>query len=220
MRGSLKLWMFLACAAGFAALALAHESLAAFDTALLTGLREGADLSGPIGPAWVEEAARDVTALGGTFLIALTTGAIALGLVLNGKPRPAAFAIIAVAGAQALSEILKMVVHRVRPDLVPHEVAVYSASLPSGHAMMAAAAYFTLAYALARGLSRVRNRMIIYLAAWVLVALVGVSRVYLGVHWPTDVLAGWLAGGAWALAAAMIWRASRGPRGAGHNHAA
>jgi undecaprenyl-diphosphatase len=207
MTGSPRAFItILICAAGFLAVALLHDQLLVLDQGLLTGLRAPGDLSDPLGPAWLEEAARDVTALGGTALIFLATGAIALGLLANGAPRLAAFTVVSVAGAQILSEALKYAVGRVRPDLVPHEVAVYSASLPSGHTMMAAAAYFTLAFALAREIRQRQNRVLLYCIAGLLVGLVGASRVYLGVHWPTDVVAGWFAGIAWALAAAMVYR--------------
>lgn len=202
-------WIALALSiAALAAIGFAAQQglLARFDAAILLALRHPADLAEPIGPVWVEEAARDVTALGGTFLILLAAAATAIVLLLNGAKRLALFAIVAVLGAQILSEALKNVYARPRPDLVPHDVAVYSASLPSGHAMMAAAAYFTLAFALRRRFERRSNRRALYLGAALLTLLVGASRIYLGVHWPSDVLAGWCAGLAWAIAASLVYR--------------
>lgn len=204
-----KPWIVLAaCAAIFLTLALLAQGggLTSFDAGLLTGLRNSADLSDPLGPLWLEEAARDVTALGGTFLIFLSATGAAVLLLLNGAPKLAAFSILSLLGAQLFSEALKDVFDRPRPDLVPHEVAVYSASLPSGHAMMAAAAYFTLAFALHRQFERTRNRNALYIGAAVLTFLVGASRVYLGVHWPSDVLAGWCAGIGWAVAASLVYK--------------
>lgn len=206
---SSRYWAALiACVTAFAALALLAQSgaLAALDAGLLSALRNPADPHDPIGPAWVEEAARDVTALGGTFLILLAAAGVALLLLLNGAPRPAAFAIGSVLGAQLASEALKAALARPRPDIVPHEVAVYSASLPSGHAMMAAAAYFSLAFALHSRFTRARNRSALYAGAAALTVLVGASRLYLGVHWPSDVIAGWCAGLAWALAGSLVYR--------------
>ena len=194
------------CVAGFAALAAAGDGLAGFDRGLLIGLRSATDLSDPLGPAWLEEAARDVTALGGTAFLSLVTAAIATIFLANGQWRLASFAAVSVIGATAASETLKALILRPRPDLVPHEVAVYSASFPSGHSMLAAAAFFTLAFALAREFDRRRNRVFLYVIAAVATFLVGASRVYLGVHWPTDVLAGWLAGIAWAVGAAFVYR--------------
>jgi undecaprenyl-diphosphatase len=195
-------------AAAFAALALIIGAgwLAPLDRALLEALRVPGAPAEPIGPAWLEEAARDITALGGTPILLLLTCAVALQLWINGHSRRALFALGAVGGAQALSELLKALIARPRPDIVPHEVAVYSASFPSGHAMLATAAYFTLAFILATGANRARNRIGLYASAGVLAFLIGASRVYLGVHWPSDVVAGWFAGLAWAVGAATIHR--------------
>lgn len=195
-------------AAGFAVLAviIGAGGLASFDHALLQVLRVPGAPSDPIGPAWLEEAARDITALGGTPVLVLLTLAVALQLWINGHARRALFAIVAVGGAQILSEALKALIGRPRPDIVPHEVAVYSASFPSGHAMLATAAYFTLAFILAAEISRTRNRTGLYASAAVLAFLIGASRVYLGVHWPSDVLAGWCAGLAWAVTCATLYR--------------
>ncbi len=195
-------------AAAFAALAMIIGSggLSDLDRALITSLRTPTDLSDPVGPAWLEEASRDVTALGGTPILALLTLAVALQLWINGHARRALFALVAIGGAQILSETLKVFFARPRPDIVPHEVAVYSASFPSGHAMLATAAYFLLAFVLAAEISRTRNRTGLYASAAVLAFLIGASRVYLGVHWPSDVLAGWFAGLAWAVGAASLYR--------------
>lgn len=195
------------CVIGFLAFAaMASGGPNETDQALLLALREPGDLTNPLGPPWVEEAARDITALGGTPLLLLATFGAALHLWLNGNRRLAIFAIVTILGAQIASELLKSVFDRPRPDLVQHETAVYSASFPSGHAMLSAAALFTLAFVSARALGRTRNRVFLYATAAALVFLIGASRVYLGVHWPTDVVAGWFAGIAWAAAAAWIYR--------------
>lgn len=195
------------CLAGFITLALGHDALAGFDRDVMLALRQADDLSDPIGPPWLEEAARDLTALGGVALLTLATTGVVAALLANAKPRLALFAIAAVGGAQMVSETFKAFIARARPDLVPHEVAVYSASFPSGHALVATAAYFTLAFILARAFGRRRNRAMLYSIAAAISLLVGVSRIYLGVHWPTDVIAGWLGGIAWAIAAAWAYRA-------------
>jgi len=204
-------WRIWAVAAGWAAFAaivcVVNLGLAAeFDRTLLLAMRAPGAPDDPLGPLWLEDALRDLTTLGGSAVLFVATAAIAAYLWANHHGQLAAFAIISVLGAQAASEALKAVFDRPRPDLAPHEVAVYSASLPSGHAMMAAACYFTLAYALAREQGRRRNQIFPYALATLLVLTIGLSRVYLGVHWPTDVLAGWCAGGAWAVGASWIYR--------------
>jgi undecaprenyl-diphosphatase len=109
------------------------------------------------------------------------------------------------AGAQFVSESLKAIFHRPRPELVPHEVAVYSASMPSGHAMLAATAFFSIACAFSEAASFKKERAFVFGVAGVLTFLVGASRVYLGVHWPTDVIAGWLAGIGLAALATVVY---------------
>jgi undecaprenyl-diphosphatase len=104
-----------------------------------------------------------------------------------------------VIGAIILSQALKAGYSRPRPDLVPHGARVYTMSFPSGHAMMSAAVYLTLAAILARTQKRARVKLFMILMAALITIMVGVSRVYLGVHWPTDVLAGWAGGAAWAI---------------------
>jgi undecaprenyl-diphosphatase len=119
-------------------------------------------------------------------------------------PRAALFVAAATGGGIILSTLLKLGFDRPRPDLVPHGSHVYTASFPSGHSTMAAIVYLTLGAMLSRILPTTRLRSYV-MAVCILVTLaVGVSRVYLGVHWPTDVLAGWLVGAAWALLWGMI----------------
>ena len=103
-------------------------------------------------------------------------------------------------GGIVVSSIAKGFFDRPRPDLVPHGSIVSTASFPSGHSMMAAVAYLTLGVLIARVLADRRLKIYVLCLAMMVTVLVGVSRVYLGVHWPTDVLAGWLAGSGWAVA--------------------
>jgi undecaprenyl-diphosphatase len=105
-----------------------------------------------------------------------------------------------------LSNLLKDLFHRARPALVPHESYVFNSSFPSGHSMLSAVAYLTMGALLARAQTRRRLRAYLLLTAGLLTFLVGVSRVYLGVHWPTDVLAGWTAGVTWAICWFLIAR--------------
>lgn len=177
-----------------------------FDRALLLSMRNSNNLADPIGPRWVEEIGRDITALGGNTVVTLLTLAVLGYLLLENKPRLALVLLIATLGALGISQTLKSVIDRDRPDLVPHGSIVYTASFPSGHSMMAASTYLTLGALLARAQRRRRIKAYILLVAIFITLLVGISRVYLGVHWPTDVLAGWAAGSGWAL---LCWLLAR-----------
>lgn len=191
-----------ACAWAFLQLAdeVREGASKSFDTAILLGLRNPADLSDPIGPGWMDEVARDLTALGSmTVLIGLTL-ATAGYLWLARKRGSAASILASVGGGIAVSMLFKGAFDRPRPDLVPHATQVYTASFPSGHAMLAAVTYLTLAAMLARVQPTRGLKIYLFAVATLVTVLVGISRVYLGVHWPTDVLAGWVAGAAWALA--------------------
>ena len=111
-----------------------------------------------------------------------------------------------------LVDVLKQIFERGRPDLVPHAVQVFSASFPSGHATLSAVTYLTLGALVARLAPHRLAKAYVLGVAIVLTLLVGTSRVYLGVHWPTDVLAGWCVGAAWAIACWLVavWLQRRG----------
>ncbi|MDF2996639.1 MAG: phosphoesterase PA-phosphatase related protein [Xanthobacteraceae bacterium] len=183
-----------------------------FDEKLLLAFRNPSDLADPIGPAWLEIAMRDITSLGSTTVLALVTLAAVLYLVMDGKKASAALVAVAVCGGAVLSFLLKSGFDRPRPDLVAHLVEVHTLSFPSGHAMGSAFTYLTLGALLARTQARRRIKIYVLTVAVLLTLMVGVSRVYLGVHWPTDVLAGWCAGSAWALICwtAALWLQRRG----------
>ena len=185
---------------------------AAFDTAILLAFRNRDDITDPLGPPWLESIMRDFTALGGIAILTTFT-ALAVGfLFLTRKQRAAWTVIVSVFGGIVLSNLLKWGFDRPRPDLVPHATAVYSQSFPSGHAMLSAVVYLTLGALMARTEAGVRVKIYLLSAACALTLVVGVSRVYLGVHWPTDVLAGWAVGASWALICwlAMVWLQGRG----------
>lgn len=174
------------------------------DERLLLTLRNPADHSDPLGPPWVEESMRDFTALGGGGILLLLTVSVVTYLIILRKYRAALLIALAVIGGALLSQLLKNSIGRPRPDLVPHGSIVYSTSFPSGHSMSAAATYLTLGALLARLQPRRRLKLYVLLLAMLITVLVGISRVYLGVHWPTDVLAGWAAGAVWAALCGLV----------------
>jgi len=192
--------------------AVGRGSTPAFDEWLLIALRTPGDLADPIGPAWFEEMMRDFTGLGSTGVLTLIVLAVAGFLAMTRKTHAAVFVLVSVGSGTLLSQGMKWVYGRPRPDLVPHGAEVYTASFPSGHSMMSAVVYLTLGALLARTQADAAVKAYVLAVAVALTVLVGTSRVYLGVHWPTDVLASWSLGGVWALLcwAAMAWMQTRG----------
>lgn len=169
------------------------------DEGILRGLRTAADPSIPIGPQWILPAMRDLTSLGSVTVLATFTLAVAGYAVVRRQFHAAWLVLGATAGGALIMSALKNVFDRPRPTIVPHLVTVNSLSFPSGHAMASAIVYLTLGALLAR---LVQTRLVKLYCVGVglyLSLVVGLSRVYLGVHYPTDVLAGWTAGLCWAL---------------------
>jgi undecaprenyl-diphosphatase len=183
-----------------------------FDGWLIIALRTPGNLADPIGPRWLEEMMRDFTALGSTGVLTVMVFAIAGFLAMTRKGHAALFVLASVAGGVLIGQTMKWAYARPRPDLVPHGAEVFTASFPSGHSMMSAVVYLTLGALLARTQAYRTVKIYILAVAVLLTVLIGVSRVYLGVHWPTDVLAGWALGGVWALICllAMQWLQARG----------
>jgi len=175
------------------------------DTTILLMMRSANDLADPLGPPWFEEMMRDITALGGVAVLTLITIFSAIYLLLIKRRDLMLYLAAAAITGTIFSNLLKAGFSRPRPDIVPHEIVVYTASFPSGHSLVAAAIYLTLGVILAEAQTRYRLKIYMLSVAIVLALLVGVSRIYLGVHWPSDVLAGWLAGSAWAF---MLWIAA------------
>jgi undecaprenyl-diphosphatase len=199
---SLILWILTAGAIwGFFNIAseVGEGETLAIDKHILLALRNPADPSDPIGPRGFEEAMRDVTGLGGVTVLTLVTIVATLTLLLHGKRKRAAIFAGIVIAAQISATLLKDLYDRPRPDLVPHGSFVYSASFPSGHSTLAAATYLTLATMIASLEPKRGTKALVYIVAGLVTVSVGFSRVYLGVHWPSDVLAGWTLGAAWAL---------------------
>lgn len=191
--------------AALALLALAVSSLFAdggahtLDRQIMLALRDPQALNDPLGPGWFEDVMRDMTALGGIGVVAGAGVLFAGHLWLQRRRGDIAVLAASLIGAELISAVAKLLVARPRPDLVSHEAQIYSASFPSGHTLMATVAWVTFAMLLAADLDDRRQRDYLLLVAWIIAAAVGCSRVYLGVHWPSDVLAGWAVGALWML---------------------
>lgn len=177
-----------------------------FDEWALRALRQPGDLERPIGPRWLHEAGRDITGLGGITVLSLMTFAVAVYLLMVRKFHAMWFVLAATAGGLIVSTALKYTIARDRPDIVPHLSHVYTSSFPSGHAFLSAVVYLTLGTLLARLVPQYAVKVYLIATALLATFLVGVSRVYMGVHYPTDVLAGWTAGLVWAI---LCWLVAR-----------
>jgi undecaprenyl-diphosphatase len=177
-----------------------------FDKRVMTALRVEVNgkLGGPIGPKWLHNAARDVTALGGLPVLVMVVAAVT-GLLLLVKDYAAACLVAAttVLGA-VIGLVMKEFFARPRPDFLERLDEVFTASFPSGHSMMSAIVYLTLGELLASFVKQRRLKVYFLAVAVALTFLVGASRVYLGVHYPTDVMAGWTAGLVWATFCGLI----------------
>jgi undecaprenyl-diphosphatase len=205
------LWIALAVAGLLAvvllgALVMDHAPFA-FDRAIMLGLRRTGEPGVPVGPGWLRAAMIDITALGGVTVLTLVV-ALATGLLLVRRLWiTAGLVLVATIGGSILSGQAKYWVGRPRPELVDHLVQVSGLSFPSGHATNSAIVYLTLAGLVAQVERGARVRSYTLACAILLVGAIGISRVYLGVHWPSDVLAGWCAGTGWA--AAWWWIGAR-----------
>jgi undecaprenyl-diphosphatase len=200
----------LLLAGGWLFAVLAHAVMAgesrSLDERVLLALRVPHDTGRLRGPVWLARAAVDVTSLGRHTVVVLVLAAVAGFLVLLRKPSLAALMLVAGAGGVGLNAALKLLFGRARPEVVPHLVQVDSASFPSGHSLLSAAVYLTIGVVVARAVHGRALQVYVVAVAALLTLLVGATRVMLGVHYPTDVVAGWLAGGLWALVCGVIAR--------------
>ena len=173
-------------------------SIQKYDELILYSFRDPQDVTIPIGPVWLKEVMRDVTSLGGGTVLTILIVNISLFLLLKKKYFAFFFVIVASLGGFFVDISLKSLFARERPDIMLHLTLVTSKSFPSGHSMMSAAIYPTLAAIIARIQGNFKIRIFVISASVVLMILIGFSRVYLGVHYPSDVIGGWTAGLTWA----------------------
>jgi undecaprenyl-diphosphatase len=195
----LGVWLFIEIAGE-----VKQETHRETEERFMRSLRSEENPAVPAGPLWLVEIGRDVSALGGAVVV-VTLSLLVIGcLGMRGQWGRVALIAVTVAGGYLLSTTLKMSFDRVRPDIVPHLSHVHSASFPSGHSMLSSLVYLTMGALLAQASDRRREKIYFVGAAFFLTFMIGLSRVFLGVHYPTDVLAGWSAGTAWALTCWLV----------------
>jgi undecaprenyl-diphosphatase len=197
----------VACGLVLAFLGLADEvaegETQAFDDAVLLAFRTPGNPDDLLGPPWAEEMVRDVTALGSFACLGILVTIVVGGLLLAKMRGAALLVLVSVLSGTAISTLLKLGYSRPRPEIA-HGMREFTASFPSGHAMLSAITFLTLGALLARLAPNRRRKVYAMGVAILLTLMVGVSRIYLGVHFPSDVLAGWCLGAAWALLCSAV----------------
>lgn len=189
-----------------------EDEIAGIDQALLLAFRNPSDIADPRGPPWFEETVVEITSLGGYPILIAVVGTVVGYLLVVRMFGPAVYTTLSIILGTGLSQLLKVLYDRSRPDLVDHLVTAHTASFPSGHATMSTIVYLTLAALIVRLVDDMRARVYVICVAVLVSVLVGLSRIYLGVHWPSDVMAGWALGVAWAciswlsVSALRAWR--------------
>lgn len=198
-RGAVAVWpLVIACiliALGFAG--LLAPSMHAFDIRILMAMRHPADPAQLLGPHWLQDGLRDFMGLGGIGVLVLFIAAGLILLWLAGRRRDAGWFLGGVIGAFIIASVLKHVIARPRPELIPHETYVFTASFPSGNTLMATVVWLLLALALTDGTGKRMLRDFAVLVALAIAFAVGATRVYMGVHWPSDVIEAWGLGIGW-----------------------
>lgn len=211
---TLPVIMLLLCGAGlYAFLEIADEiseqEIETFDRYVFLLFRSATDVSDPLGPPWFEETMTEITALGGYPILVVLVGSVVGFLLVARHFGPALFVLVSIVAGTAMSQSLKQLYDRARPDLVDHLVNTHTASFPSGHATMSAVVYLTLASLIVRLVDQTAVRVYVMIVAVAIAVAVGISRIYLGVHWPSDVVAGWALGVVWASFSWLVVSALR-----------
>lgn len=188
------------------ALAVHYEWLPDVDKAVLLALRSVDDPSVPLGPKGLQSFMRDLTSLGSFAVLSLVVLAVSGFLGMTGRAGRAVALIGYTLGGTLLGEAAKHLFARVRPDAVPHLIDVVTLSFPSAHAMQALVVWCTVAMMLAAEQARTGVKIYLFAVAGLVSVAVGISRLYFGVHWPTDIIAGWCLGLAWVVG---CWRLDR-----------
>jgi len=184
---------------------VAEGDTLALDTKILRALRRADDPRRPVGPSWMESSLFDITAIGSPAVLGLVVTGVVGFLLLQRRGRTALAVALTCVSGEFVDSAMKHAFSRPRPDVVPPLREVWSTSFPSGHAMESAIVYLTLGAMLMRVADRGVTKVYCLAVAALLTTLVGISRVWLGVHYPTDVLGGWMIGFVWA---SICWLAT------------
>ena len=169
------------------------------DKSILYLMRDGSEIHKPIGPERLQYIVRDITALGSSTILTIITLFVVLFLYLKNEKKSIVYVLFATVGGGILVQVLKIFFSRERPEIVTHLASEVTMSFPSGHSAMSTVVYLSLAVLISRIEKKHSTRIFLIAAALIISVIVGISRVYLGVHYPTDVLAGWAIGLFWAL---------------------
>lgn len=175
-----------------------------YDEWILVMMRD--NYGSPIGPNWLQELVKNITVLGSTTILILVLTSVIGFLVLQGNYKSAILIFVTSCVGVCLVVLLKNTLGRPRPEVISHLVEVSSQSFPSGHTTMSAVVYLSLASMLAHIQERKRVKIYSIGIAILLTFAVGISRIYLGVHYPSDVLAGWALGLSWASICWILFR--------------
>jgi undecaprenyl-diphosphatase len=193
---------------------MSEAEIEGFDRTIFLMFRNPADITDPLGPPWFEETMTEITSLGGYPILVALIGVVAGYLLVVRKYGPALYLVLSTGIGASISHVLKMLYDRPRPDLVEHLVTTQTASFPSGHATMSTVVYLTLAALIVRLVEDRSARIYVFCVAIFVSIAVGISRIYLGVHWPSDVAAGWALGAAWASLSWLVLALLRARRNA------
>lgn len=167
------------------------------DEVMLSVFRSSSDRTNPVGSRGIEDISRNISSMGSNAVLVFVSIIVVSYLLAQGRKKASWLVVASIVGSLGISFVLKLLFDRPRPDLSVESVHVTTSSFPSGHAMVSMAVYTLFAALLARLDSR-RWVKIFFLASAVLINLViGITRLHLGTHWPTDLLAGWTIGAAW-----------------------
>jgi undecaprenyl-diphosphatase len=192
----------LLTAAAVLASEVLEQETSGFDNAILQAMRDSH--GAPVGPPWFQRAILDLSTLGSTALVSCLVVVFCAFLVLSRRRRHALLLAVCGLGTAIAVGVLKAIIGRARPDIIAALDTPGGSSFPSGHTLTASAIYPLLAFLLADLMPERRQKIVTYMVAGMVAFVVGCSRVYLGVHYPTDVIAGWSLGLAWALACGLV----------------